>query len=224
MGAVLTDYEVRTRRAVAGYWKALDQPTLRLEGFQALVSRLLADNDLPDARVHTHHELKLPGFFMPTRKWDMVVMHEGRLVAALRIKARTARSLEKGLVAMIEEAISTGTEMDTLSRKQAFGPGLRPWFGWLVLLEDSPAITQPLPATETFFRILDEYRDSSQAGRCERILRDLERHRHFDACSLLLCNEERKQSGDYREPARDLGIKRFLAHLAGHASVFAACL
>jgi hypothetical protein len=29
---------------------------------------------------------------------------------------------------------------------------------------------------------------------------------------------------DYREPARDLGIKRFLAHLAGHASVFAACL
>ncbi len=224
MGAVLTDYEARTRQAVAWYWKALHQPTSRLEGFQALVSRLLVDNDLPDARVHTRHELELPGFFMPTRKWDMVVMHEGRLVAALGIKARTAQASENGLVAMTEEAICTGKEMDTLCRRQAFGPGLRPWFGWLVLQEDSPAITRPAPATATFFRILPEYRNSSQAERCERLLRELERHRLFDACALLLCNEERKESGDYREPARDLGIKPFLAHLAGHAGVFAACL
>jgi hypothetical protein len=145
-------------------------------------------------------------------------------VAALGIKVRTARTLEKGLVSMTEEALCSGKEMDTLVRKQTFGPGPRPWFGWLVLMEDSAAMTRPAPATETFFRIIPEYRDGSQAERCERILRDLEHHRLFDACALLLCDEERKQSGGYREPARALGIKRLLAHLAGHASVFAACL
>ncbi|WP_257461319.1 PaeR7I family type II restriction endonuclease [Archangium lipolyticum] len=223
MGAVLTDYVARTRQAVDWYWKALNQPTSRMEGFHALVSRIVADNDLPNARVHTSHEMKLPGFFTPARKWDMVVMHEGRLVAALGIRAWAGPPSEHGLVAMAEEAICTGKEMDTLSRQQAFGSGLRPWFGWLVLLKDSPAITQPAPATATFFRLLPEYRNSSQAERCERLLRELERHRLFDACSLLLCNEERKQPGYYREPTRDLGIKRFLTHLAGHTSVFAAC-
>jgi len=67
MGAVLTDYEARARQAVAWYWKVLDPPTSRLEGFHTLVRHVLADNGPPEARVHTHHGLELPGFFLPTR-------------------------------------------------------------------------------------------------------------------------------------------------------------
>lgn len=224
MGAVLTEYEARTRQAVARYWKDLDPPTSRLEGFHALVGRLLADNGLPEARVHTRHGLELPGFFMPTRPWDLVVMHEGRLVAALGIRARAARSVENDFVPLCEEALCTGKDMDALCRRQAFGQGLRPWFGWLVLLEDSPALWRTAEAAPTLLQVLPEYRDSSPAERYELLLLKLERDRLFDTCALLLCPEEGKQSGDYHEPARDLGIKRILGHLASHAGAFAACL
>ncbi|HEY0094920.1 MAG TPA: PaeR7I family type II restriction endonuclease, partial [Archangium sp.] len=116
MGAVLTDDEARLSQAVDWYWRALHQPTSRLEGFHALVSRILADNGLPAARVHTRQGLELPGFFLPSRPWDLVAMHDGKLVAALAIRARTARSLENGFVALGEEALSTGKEMDALCR------------------------------------------------------------------------------------------------------------
>lgn len=224
MGTVLTDDEARLSQAVAWYWRALHQPTSRLEGFHALVSRILTDNGLPEARVHTRHGLELPGFFMPTRPWDIVVMHEGRLVAALAIRVRTAQSLENGFVALGEEALCTGKEMDALCRKQAFGPGLRPWFGWLVLLEDGSALTRPTAVAPTLLQVVPEYRYSTHAEWYELLLRKLERERLFDTCALLLCPEERQQSGNYREPARDLGGKRFLAHLASHAGAFAACL
>lgn len=224
MGAVLTDVEASLGQAVAWYWRALGQPTSRLEGFHALVSRILADNGLPGARVHTRHGLELPGFFLPTRPWDVVVTHEGRLVAALAIRERTARSLENGFVPLGEEALSTGKEMDALCRKQAFGPGLRPWFGWLVLLEDGPALTRPAAVAPTFLQVVPEYRHTTHAEWYELLLRKLERERLFDACALLLCPGEPNQSGDYREPARDLGGRRFLAHLASHAGAFAACL
>jgi hypothetical protein len=223
MGAVLTDYEARARQAVAWYWKVLDPPTRRVEGFHTLVHQLLADNGLPEARVHTRPGLELPGFFMPTRTWDLVVMQEGRLVAAIGIRGRAAQSVENDFVTLGEEALCTGKEMDTLSRRQAFGPGLRPWFGWLVLLEDSPALWRTAPMDPTLLQVLPEHRNSSQAERCERLVRELERHRLFDSCALLLCDEEPNQSGDYREPARELGLKRFLGHLASHAGAFAAC-
>ncbi|HZH16462.1 MAG TPA: PaeR7I family type II restriction endonuclease [Archangium sp.] len=224
MGAVLTDDEARLGEAIAWYWRALNQPTSRLEGFHALVSRILADNGLPEARVHTRQGLELPGYFLPTRPWDLVVMHEGRLVAALAIRSRTARSLENGFVALGEEALSTGKEMDALCRKQAFGPGLRPWFGWLVLLEEGSALTRPAAVAPTLLQVVPEYRHSTHAQWYELLLRKLEREGLFDACALLLCPEERQPSAHYREPARDLGGKRFLAHLASHAGAFAACL
>jgi hypothetical protein len=224
MGAALTDDEARMSQAVAWYWRALEQPTSRLEGFHALVSRILAHNGLPEARVHTRHGLELPGFFMPTRPWDIVVMHEGRLVAALAIRARTAQSLENGFVALGEEALCTGKEMDALCRKQAFGPGLRPWFGWLVLLEDGSALARPAAMAPTLLQVVPEYRHSTHAEWYGLLLRKLERERIFDACALLLCPEDRQQSDTYREPTRDLGGMRLLAHLASHAGAFAACL
>ncbi len=224
MGTVLTDDEARARQAVAQYWKVLDPPTSRLEGFHTLVRHVLADNGPPEARVHTQHGLELPGFFMPTRPWDIVVMHEERLVAALGIRSRAARSVENEFVTLGEEALCTGKEMDALCRRQAFGPGLRPWFGWLVLLEDSPALWRTAEGAPTLLQSLPEHRHSSHAERYELLLRKLERDRLFDTCALLLCPEERKQAGDYHEPARDLSIKRFLGHLASHAGAFAACL
>lgn len=224
MGAVLTDDEARLSQAVAWYWRALDQPTSRLEGFHALVSRILADNGLPAARVHAGQGLALPGFFLPTRPWDIVVMHEGRLVAALAIRARTARSLENGFVTLGEEALCTGKEMDALCRRQAFGPGLRPWSGWLVFLEDGPALTQPVTVAPTLLQAVPEYRHGTHAEWYELLLRKLERERLFDTCALLLCPEELEQSGSYREPALELGGRRLLAHLASHAGAFAACL
>ena len=41
--------------------------------------------------------LTLPGFFRPTKLWDMLVMYQGQLVAALEFKSQVAPSFGKQL-------------------------------------------------------------------------------------------------------------------------------
>lgn len=242
MGIILTDYESRAREAVSHYWRTLNEQATRqaqgeaadrgrraavtggrqMDGFCRLVNQLLTDNGLPEAHIHTNQKLELPGYFRPTKRWDMVVVYEGKLVAALEFKSQRGPSFGNNFNNRSEEAIGTGLDAAMAFKKGAFRDSPRPWLGWLMLLEDCEASRRPVRVDEPHFKAFPAFRDTSYAKRYELLLRRLVQEKLFDSAALLMCTEVQGQTGQYTEPASDLGIKQFLTGLGAHVGKFLA--
>lgn len=234
MSSVPPDHAALTRDAVAQYWNTLELQGSKqragsadrgkraavtggkqMNGFCRLVQRLLQENGLTDEHIHIESTLELPGYFRPTKKWDMVVVHKQRLIAALEFKSM-AGSFGNNFNNRAEEAIGTGADMRLAIKKGVFGRGARPWIGWLMLLEESAASLRPAQLREPHFPALPEFQRKSIAGRFEVLLRKLVSEGLFDASALLMCTREEGQRGRYTEPVRDLAMEPFLSSLAGH--------
>ena len=55
-----------------------------MDGFIALIADLVHGNGLGCAEIHLLRKaLTLPGYFRPTKLWDIIVTDRGRLIAAL---------------------------------------------------------------------------------------------------------------------------------------------
>ena len=155
MAVVLEDFEKRVGLAVAHYWKTLAKQGRRqrsgdadrggrsavtagkqMDGFSKLVSLIIIDNGIPEAHIYRDQRLVLPGFFRPTKKWDLVVVYKGRLVAAMEFKSQKGPSFGNNFNNRSEEAIGTAHDLWTAYREGAFDHSPRPWLGWLMLLQD----------------------------------------------------------------------------------------
>src|SRR5574341_90280 len=100
----LTDYDAKARAAVRKFWAGRKKAAQKqraggkadqgersavtagsnMNGFIDLVVDIVHANGLPDAEIKLKRRLlTLPGFFRPTKLWDLIVMHKGKLVAAI---------------------------------------------------------------------------------------------------------------------------------------------
>jgi hypothetical protein len=87
---------------------------------------------LTDGHIYQTEKLELPGFFRPTKKWDMLVVHEGTLLAAMEFKSQRGPSFGNNLNNRSEESVGTGHDFATAFREGAFGsPASKPWTGWV---------------------------------------------------------------------------------------------
>jgi hypothetical protein len=244
MPVVLNDVEARASAAIVHYWTTLEAQGQRqaageadrgrraavtggkqMRGFCELVYKLLAENGFPEVNIYHKDKLELPGYFRPTKNWDMLVVHEGCLLAALEFKSQRGPSFGNNFNNRTEEAIGTAQDLWTAYREQAFGKDKpRPWLGWLMLVEDCPRSQTPVEVQEPHYLVFPEFKKASYAKRYELLLRRLVLERLYDAASLILATEEGARMGTYKEPASDLGIKKFLSGLAGHVASHMASL
>jgi len=162
----LADYEDRAREAVKLFWgnraAAIEKQIAlgkvdagtrgavtagkNMDGFLALVLALIERNGLAMADIHVQRRmLTLPGYFRPTKLWDMLVMYRGQLVAALEFKSQVGPSFGNNFNNRAEEAIGTAHDLWTAYREGALGKDSpRPFLGWLMLLEDCAESRAPV--------------------------------------------------------------------------------
>jgi hypothetical protein len=59
------------------------------DGFVKLIAAIVRDAGLPDAVIHTTAKTSrtLPGYFRPTKEWDVVVVSGNDLIAAIEVKS-----------------------------------------------------------------------------------------------------------------------------------------
>jgi hypothetical protein len=197
----------------------------QMDGFCELVGWLLAENEMPEASIYTNSELTLPGFYRPTKKWDLLVVDEGHLVAAMEFKSQKGPSFGNNFNNRAEEAIGTASDLWEAYEKGAFGVDrARPWLGWVMLLEDCDGSTGAVAVDEPHFAVFPEFEGTSYAERYELLLRKLVLQKLFDASSLLTATAKSGPRGGYKEPAVDLSMKKFLAGLAGHVRTYKASI
>jgi hypothetical protein len=131
----------------------------QMDGFVELINNLLCSNGLSEPCVYsTRGQIEVPGWFRPEKQWDVVVVADGVLVAAIEFKSHVGPSFGNNFYNRTEEAL--GNSMDILAayREGAFRPSEKPWLGYLMLLEDDTASTTPVSVREPHFKVFDEFR------------------------------------------------------------------
>jgi hypothetical protein len=137
----LVDYKKKAREAVMAFWGNREKARLKqletgkvdqgerasvtggknMDGFVSLVIDLVRANGLSHASIHQNRAfLTLPGFFRPTKLWDLLVIHQGKLIAAIELKSQVGPSFGKNFNNRTEEAIGSAYDFQTAFREGAF--------------------------------------------------------------------------------------------------------
>lgn len=183
-----------------------------------LVADLLVERGLPESVIFRNgrEDLTLPGFFRPTKQWDLIVVASDSLLAAVEFKSLCGPSFGNNYNNRVEEAVGNSTDLWTAYREGAFQTSPRPFLGYLMLLEEAEASTRAVAVHERHFQVFKDYRDASYANGCEESVRRLMRERCYDAACLLLSSKPAGARGGYIEPARDLAFEHFAKLLCNH--------
>ena len=191
-----------------------------MDGFIEMIERVVTENGMPSADVHrnTRASLTIPGFYRPTKMWDLLVVNKGLLVAALEFKSQVGPSFGNNFNNRVEEAIGNATDLATAFREEAFGDSPKPFLGFFFTLEECDKSATPVRVTSPHFSILPEFEDTSYIDRYEILCKKLVQEQLYDAATLVLTNEDDSRNGDYRVRGDFTSPQRFAATLAGRVA------
>jgi hypothetical protein len=175
-----------------------------LDGFSDICRDLFIENGVPEAHVYSRANRELPGFFRAEKNWDLAVVADGLLMAVVEFKAQVGPSFGNNFNNRTEEALGNATDLWAAYREGAFRPSMRPWLGYVFILEDCPRAQTPVAVREPHFRVFDEFRNASYAKRYEVLLTKLVRERLYDGACLLLTTRTQGIKGAYSTPSEEL--------------------
>src|SRR5260370_12612070 len=166
----------------------------QMNGFINLVRELLCEGGLPKAHVYCEKYIELPGWYRPEKKWDLLIVSDGKLLAGIEFKSQVG-SFGNNYNNRTEEAIGSASDIWAVYREGAFKPSARPWLGYLMLLEEAPASMRSVRAREPHFKVFPEFKEASYSKRYEILLTKLVRERLYDAACFLLSNSTTGATG-----------------------------
>jgi len=244
MGIELADYKRQAQEAIKAFWGNREAARRKqiesgkadqgeragvtagknMNGFLALVKDIVRLNGLDQADICLNREVvTLPGYFRPTKQWDMLVLNEKRLIAAIELKSQVGPSFGNNFNNRAEEAIGSAVDLQTAFREGAFGESPRPYLGWLMLLEDCPASRSPVNRNGSpHFPKFPEFENSSYADRYNILCRKLVQEQLYTTACFMLSPRSAIDTGKYSELSEVTGLTRFITTLAGHCAAEAA--
>ena len=244
MALDLVDYEQKAHDAVKAFWgnrQAARQKQIEsgkadqgeragvtagknMNGFLALVLDVVRANGLARAEIHQKRAmLTLPGYFRPTKRWDILVIHRSELVAAIELKSQVG-SFGNNFNNRTEEAIGTAHDLWTAYREEAFGKQPRPFVGWLMLVEDAPKSRATVKDSSPHFPVLEAFKGASYLKRYDLLCQKLVQEQLYTTAALITSPRSAAETGEFAEMSTMTGLKTFVTGLAGHVAATAARL
>lgn len=190
----------------------------QMDGFVRLVRELLMTAGVPETSIAADRRVELPGWFRAEKKWDLVVVHGGDLIAAMEFKSQIGPSFGNNFNNRTEEALGSATDIWAAYREGAFKPSSRPFLGYLMLLEDCDRSRAPVKVVEPHFPVFPEFRGASYRTRYTIVVEKLLRERLYDSACFLLSDPASSAAGIYSEPHPELTFARFVAPLLAHVA------
>lgn len=197
-----------------------------MDGFVHLMVDLVRQNGLGEMEIHLKRRLlTLPGYFRPTKLWDMLIIPGGHLIAALEFKSHIGPSFGNNFNNRAEEALGTATDLWTAYREGAFGQDApRPFVGWLMLLEDSEESNTPVRDHSPHFPVLPDLQGVSYAMRYNILCRRMMQEQMYSAACVITSRRTAKDQGAYGQLSDLTGLRNFVITFAGHIAVESARL
>lgn len=243
MALDLVDYEVKIREAVKAFWgnrEAAKQKQIEsgkadqgeragvtagknMDGFLALILDVVKANGLDNAEVYRNRSmLTLPGYFRPTKLWDLLVVHKDELVAAIELKSQVGPSFGNNFNNRTEEAVGTAHDLWTAFREEAFGKQPRPFVGWLMMVEDAPKSRSPVRDSSPHFPVFEEFKGASYLDRYDLLCQRLVQEQLYTTAAVIASKRSAVVTGDFTNLSDMTSVKTFITALAGHAASVAA--
>ena len=211
-----------TAKAVAHYWKT--RATQRnkqevggradhgfrsavtggaqMDGFIDLFTELITQAGIPRRYIFQKKAVELPGFFRPTKEWDLLVIRDHTLIAAIEAKSQVGPSFGNNFNNRTEEAMGSALDLWTAFREQAYLAGPQPFLGYFFMLEDCEASNRPVGVKEPLF--------------CRKLVLE----RHYTSSAFITSSSQDGLEGLFKTPADDLSVNRFAKILVAHMATF----
>lgn len=245
MALDLVEYERKAHEAVKAFWGNREAARKKqiesgrtdqgeragvtsgknMDGFIALVLDLVRANGLDHAQIHQKRAvLTLPGYFRPTKLWDLLVIHERQLIAAIELKSQVGPSFGNNFNNRTEEAIGTAHCLWTAYREEAFGKQPRPFVGWLMMVEDAPESRAPVRDSSPHFPIFDEFKGASYLKRYDLLCQKLVQEQLYTTAAVITSPRSAVETGEFAGMSSMTDLKTFVTSFAGHIAAEAARL
>jgi hypothetical protein len=240
MGSIIENIEKYVSEAVAHYWytrraqrekqkklgvtdaglRSAVTGGAQMNGFIKLFTNLIVEAGMKEEHIFYKRHLELPGFFRPTKEWDLLVVKDGHLIVAIEAKSQVGPSFGNNFNNRTEEAIGSALDLWTAFREGAFNAGRQPFLGYFFMLEDCSASNKPVRVKEPHFNVFPEFVGASYMKRYEIFCRKLVLERHYTASSFIVSESKKGEKGVYREPSPDLTFYNFAKILTSHIRLF----
>lgn len=187
-----------------------------MDGFVTLIADLVEANGLSKTDIHLSRKvITLPGYFRPTKLWDLLVVRENRLIAAIELKSQVG-SFGNNFNNRTKEAIGTAHDFWTAFRDNAFGGISKPFVGWLMLVEDAPESNASVRDAEPHFQIFPEFKGASYLERYNILCQKLMKEQLYTAACIITSPRTASATGEYRELSQLTSMEFFVSSFAGH--------
>ena len=165
-------FDLRLRQAVRAFWSSRSSASAKqlaegrtdqgnrsavtsgktLDSLRGMIVDVVKRHGPKGVSIHRDKSMVvLPGFFRPTKQWDLLVVHEGRLLAALELKSLCGPSFGNNANNRCEEALGSAYDFRKAQSEGLFGPGAAPFLGYFILIEDDPGSREAVAARSAHF-------------------------------------------------------------------------
>lgn len=180
-----------------------------MDGFVEIVRAVAAHCGLAGDAVHIRKsQVVLPGFFRATKNWDVLVIHERRLLGVFEFKSQVG-SFGNNFNNRSEEVIGSAADLWVAHHHGAYGGVVRnrgevreyaqallnpviqsdprpPFLAWLMLLEECDASMRSVRCDAPHFPVFKEFQDASYARRYQILCERLVERQLYSAAALEL--------------------------------------
>ena len=242
MSLDLANYEKKAIEAVRNFWitrqyaisknsksekrdqgnRATVTSGKNMDGFIHLIESVVEANGLSASCVVSKGRVNLtiPGYFRPTKNWDIVILDEDILVGVVEFKSQVG-SFGNNFNNRCEEALGNATDFRVAIKKSIFELGPRLFVGYLMLVEDSPKSRCEVKINSPHFNVDEVFESTSYLERynifCERIVKE----GFYDTAALLISSQEDGlKKGAYSSMGKLTSLKTFVSNLAGAIAAY----
>ena len=236
MAAKLISYDERLRQAVRFFWRGRRDAAKKqqavgkadqgnrgavtggknLDAFRDMIVDVVHRHGPAGCEVHRDKSMVvLPGFFRPTKQWDLLIVYCKRLLAAFELKSLCGPSFGNNANNRCEEAIGSGCDFRKAQSEGLFGRGASPFLGYFLFVEDDLGSRNPVSAKSPHFPTDRVFNSSSYQQRmkilCERMV-----EQQLYSCASVLVAPKSPRSGDSTNLSNQTAFRFLLSRLAGH--------
>ena len=120
----------------------------------------------------------------------------------------------------VEEAIGNAHDFWRAYQENAFKTTVKPFLGYIMLLDHDNASTRPVREHEPHFQVRPEFKNASYAKRYQLFCEKAFREGLYDATAFLMSEQDSGLDGEYIEPSNELSFKNLAAALYGRAVAY----
>jgi Restriction endonuclease XhoI len=204
------------RQALSGRKDAGTRGTVtgggHLDDFAHAIQHIFEAEGIRREFVRVGRRLTIPGYFRPTKDWDVVVCNGHEVGALIELKSQVG-SLGNNFNNRAEEAIGNAKDVRVAFTNELLGTEV-PFLAFLMVIEDSDDVVRSRRTSSKFFTVDPELRDTPFAIRWQRLLSRLVREQLYDTACLLPTTRDTIERVAVDS---EVSLDRFLASLVARA-------